>query len=181
MTGMNNKKESEEQFHIILEDAQLWLAKARQLKMSASLMWPEFEIAAQSSQVHDGMTERMLAFSEAYMLLMGFSFENLLKGIILGRDPSDKTVKIKGGHGVVQMADTVTVLTSDERDLLARIQIYLHWAGRYQLPKNPEQYHEAQGRVSITTADPGMANQLFGRLEQLLLKEWKQRNEKFSV
>ncbi len=171
---MNDKKESELLFHIIFKDAQSWLAKARQLKMSASLMWPEFEIAARSSQVHDGITERMLAFSEAYMLLMGFSFENLLKGIILGRDQFDKTVKIKGGHGVVEMADAVTVLNSDERDLLERIQIYLLWAGRYQIPKNPKQYHEAKSKVRITTGDPGTVNQLFGRLEQLLLKEWKQ-------
>lgn len=168
---------NEHLFHIILEDAQSWLAKARQLKMSASLIWPEFEIATKSGQNHDGVTERMLAFSGAYMLLMGFSFENLLKGIIMGRNPIDKMVVLKAGHRIVQMADTVISLTSDERDLLERIEIYLNWAGRYQIPKNSQQYHKAQGRVSITTLDPGTVNQLFERLEQLLLKEWEQRNE----
>jgi hypothetical protein len=43
--------------------------------------------------------------------------------------------KYKGGHGIVQMAKEVTTLTSDEIDLLERLEIYLVWAGRYQLPE----------------------------------------------
>jgi hypothetical protein len=178
---MHDKRESERLFSILHEDAQSWLAKAKQLRMSAAVMWAEFENAAQSGQVHDGVTERMLAFSGASMLLMGFAFENLLKGIILARDPRAKMARVQGGHGIVAMACAVTTLTSDERYLLERIQIYLTWAGRYQLPKFSQQYHEAQGKVAVTTVDPKTMNRLFARLEQFLLTEWEERQNRHSV
>lgn len=172
---MRSKQETENLFKLIREDAQSWLAQAIQLRLSANVIYPEWEKIRTNPQSGPGVRERMLAYSQSFMFLTGFSFENLLKGILYGRDSNSKLAKSKGGHGIVQMALGVTTLTSEESNLLERLEIYLVWAGRYQLPMTSDAFYDSQGRVSITTQDPIIIEQLFEKLERILKKEWKAR------
>ena len=172
---MRSQQETEKLFKLVREDAQSWLAQAIQLKLSANVIYPECEKIRTYRQSTPGVRERMLAYSQSFMLLTAFSFENLLKGILYGRDPNSKLVKSKGGHGIVQMAKGVTTLTPEELSLLERLEIYLVWAGRYQLPMTADAFHESEGSVSITPRDPIIIEQLFEKLERILKKEWKAR------
>jgi hypothetical protein len=172
---MRSKQDTERLFKLIREDAQAWLAQAKQLRLSAAVIYPEWEKIRSHAQSAPGVRERMLAFSQSFMLLTGFAIENLLKGILYGRDSSSKLARSKGGHGIVQMAKGATTLSSDELNLLERLEIYLVWAGRYQLPMTSDAFHESQDNVSITTKDPIIIEQVFDKLERLLRKEWKAR------
>ena len=77
----------------------------------------------------------------------------------------------------MKMAQEVTPLTSDELNLLKRLEIYLIWAGRYQLPMTSEKFHETQDNVSITTQYPLIIEQLFDKLEGILQNEWRIRGD----
>jgi hypothetical protein len=172
---MRSKQETEKLFKLIREDAQSWLAQARQLKLSADVIHSEWEKIRNKSQASPGVRERMLGYSQSFMLLTGFAFENLLKGILYGRDINSKLARNKGGHGIVQMAKAIITLTSDELNLLDRLELYLVWAGRYRLPMASDAFHESEGKVYITTQDPIIIEQVFDKLERILRKEWKAR------
>jgi hypothetical protein len=172
---MRSKKETENLFKLIREDAQSWLAQARQLKLSADVIYPEWDKIKYNSQAMPDIRERMLGYSQSFMLLTGFAFENLLKGILYGGDSNSKLARSKGGHGIVQMAMAITTLTSDELNLLERLELYLVWAGRYRIPMASDAFYESKGKVSITTRDPIIIEQLFNKLEQILQKEWEAR------
>ena len=175
------KNEAEELFELIRQDTQSWLAQATQLRLSANVILPEWEKIQRHVQSMPGIREKMLAYSESFMLLTGFAFENLLKGILYGRDPDNKVVSSKGGHGIVQMAKAATTLTSDELNLLERLETYLVWAGRYQLPRTSDVFYKSQGSVSITVKDPKVTDQLFEKLEQILQSEWGARENSRSA
>jgi hypothetical protein len=172
---MRSKQDTENLFKRIREDSQSWLAQAKQLRLSADVIFVEWGKIIQSPPSNPGVQEKMLAYSQGLMLLTGFAFENLLKGILYGRDSSSKLTSSNGGHGIVQMAKGVVSLASEELDLLGRLEIYLVWAGRYRIPMKSDKFHESQGKVSITTNDSRIIDQLFRKLEQILQKEWKDR------
>jgi hypothetical protein len=60
---------------------------------------------------------------QSFMLLTAFAFENLLKGIAVADAPTAwKNLKDDSGHGISAFAATYTDLSSQERDLLERLQ-----------------------------------------------------------
>jgi hypothetical protein len=181
LIGMNSKQDAEEPFELIRKDTQSWLAQAKQLRLSANVTLPEWEKTRRHPQSMPGIREKMLAYSESFMLLTGFAFENLLKGILYGLDSNNKVASSKEGHGIVQMAKAATTLTPDELSLLERLETYLVWAGRYQLPTTSDAFYKSQGRVSITVTDPVVLDQLFEKLEQILQCEWRARENSRSA
>jgi hypothetical protein len=172
---MRSKQDTEKLFKLIREDAQSWLAQAKQLRLSANVIFLEWEKIIQYPPSNLGVQEKMLAYSKSFMLLTGFAFENLLKGILYGRDSNSKLARNKGGHGIVEMAKGIITLSSAELNLLERLETYLRWAGRYRVPLSPEVFHESQEKVSITTEDSKIIDQLFRKLEQILREVWKGR------
>jgi hypothetical protein len=172
---MKSNQDTENLFKRIHEDAQSWLAQAKQLRLSADVMFVEWEKIIKYPPSNPGIQEKMLAYSQALMLLIGFAFENLVKGILYGRDSNNRLARSKGGHGILQMTQGIITLTPDELDLLERLEIYLIWAGRYRIPMKSDRFHESQGRVSIRTSDSIITDQLFNKLEQVLQKEWEGR------
>jgi hypothetical protein len=78
-----------------------------------------------------------------YRMLMAFSIENLLKGILIveGHEAieGDKLSNRLKKHGLRQYADAVSgvPITKPEKCLLDELQHYLMWAGRYPMPKKP--------------------------------------------
>jgi hypothetical protein len=73
-----------------------------------------------------------------YQMLIGFSLENLLKGILIAEGQGVDTKKLN--HGLRKYADQVKGLkiTESEKQNLARLEPYIKWAGRYPMPKSPD-------------------------------------------
>ena len=163
-------------FESIHQDSYSWLRQAKQLRLAANAILPCWEAALLRRRSEPDTQEKMLAYSEAFMMLTGLAFENLFKGILYGRNPEHSLAKSEGGHGIVKMAEGISSLVAREQDLLERLKLYLVWAGRYPLPKNVEKFISSWGQVSILTDDPLVIDQLFDRFAQILSDERQARN-----
>lgn len=78
-----------------------------------------------------------------YNLLLGYSFENLLKGIVVAQrgsagsaDKMDKDLKTHNMKNLLNLVDCTQIhISDDEKKLLLYLEPYVLWAGRYPLPK----------------------------------------------
>jgi hypothetical protein len=178
---MSQKHEAEKLFELVGQDAQMWLEQAIQLKISADVILVELEKVLPLSQVLPGVRVKKLAYIHSFMLLTGLAFENLIKGILIGRDKTvvdqqkinSRLWNVRGGHGIAELAKRVASVTSDESDLLRRLEEYLFWAGRYPLPLNSDVYFKGQNHLTFKTTDIALINQLFQKFEEILKKEWE--------
>ena len=142
---MANKQENEELFELIGKDALYWLAQAKQLKMAADTILPYLKEAFTIPPALPGAQDKRFAFFHSYMLLIGLSFENLIKGILIGRNPTlvsrdkiESGILERKGHGIADGINQLITLNSHEFRPLQRIEEYLFWAGAI-----PYRYHPA--------------------------------------
>jgi hypothetical protein len=61
-----------------------------------------------------------------------------------------------------------TIASDADRDLLQRLQEYLVWAGRYNLPKDATRYAATHRLRTLRSTDRTAIAELFERLETLL-------------
>jgi len=181
---MRNKQENEELFEIIGSDAYYWLAQAKQLKMAADALLPHLKEAFTIPPALPGAQDKRFAFFHSYRLLMGLAFENVIKGILIGRNPAlVNTEKIesgilgRGGHRIAEGARKIISLSSHEFQLLQSVQEYLFWAGRYPLPLKSTIYHnsEMQQLRSGRSDDSESLDALFRKLVVVLEQEREAR------
>lgn len=103
-----------------------------------------------------------------FKMLMGLSFENLLKGIIVAqRGTSGSTGKLDKDVGVHRMIDLLTPpvraaisISTEEETLLKDLEGYVTWAGRYPFPKREPEYFALQH----SSRDHRLAESLWQRL-----------------
>jgi hypothetical protein len=117
---MRNKQENEELFEVIGRSGQMWLAQARQLKMAADSILPNLIEAFKIPPSLAGAQDKRFAFLHSYMLLIGLSFENLTKGILIERDPTlvakdriESGILARGGHGIAEAVRGIISLGSE--------------------------------------------------------------------
>jgi hypothetical protein len=169
---MKRKEDSEEMFEMIGNDPQAWLEQARLLKTSAQVQYDVLrEIQAAGGSPSERSTA-LLAHMQAYMMLIGFSFENPIKAILVSRIPS-KTTRLelakdlwdkRKGHLLLHLIPNDIVLSDQERDLLNRLQTFTVWAGRYPLPMQSQHYHNEQKLISLKANEHVAVQNLFFRL-----------------
>jgi hypothetical protein len=170
---------NEEEIYELLGQSPLtWLEQAEFLSMSAVLILDKLREILPVPQVYPGVREQKVAFVDSFMLLMGLSFENLIKGVHIAKTPSlsvEDRMKIwkshRGGHGISTLIKVVARLSSDEENLLKRLEEYAFWAGRYPIPVNTNQYVKSikpQNLRSFTMQDPALCGTLFERLAAMI-------------
>jgi hypothetical protein len=145
MTDHDTQENAEDLYELLGQDASAWLRQAKFLKMSAALVSEKFGEIHPLSQVQPGIGEQKVAFSQSYMLLMGLSFENLIKGADVAKTP-DLSIKDRlkrwnsysGGHGISKLITLVASTSPKEKHLLRRMEVYVMRAGRYPIPQNPD-------------------------------------------
>jgi hypothetical protein len=182
------KQDSERLFQIIGQDAQTWLEQAKLLKMSAEVIKAEIDNVLPLPQVLPGVRERKLAYIQSFMLLNGLAFENLIKGIIIGRDPTivdqqkvnTKYWNFRKGHGIAELAKTISRISRDEFQLLKRLEEYVFWAGRYPMPLKSGIYSNSQNPENLLTylsTDSALIDCLFNKLCEIFQSEWEVRSD----
>jgi hypothetical protein len=163
----------EEMYELLGQSPLTWLEQAEFLRMSAVLILDKLREVLLVPQVYPGVREQKVTFADSFMLLMGLSFENLIKGVHIAKTPNlpveDRT-KIwrshRGGHGISTLIKVVARVSSDEESLLKRLEEYAFWAGRYPIPVNTNQYVKSikpQNLHSFTMQDPTLCDTLFER------------------
>lgn len=143
----------------------VWHAKADSLRRAAEIIHQHHRDAwlricnrgEQQSQMDPNSDEyaRLMAedvedilewrLIEVYFLLMGYSIENLLKGIVLSKQPG-LLDKDKGKlsntiltHNLVKLAKNCDInITLDERHLLEALTTSIVWEGKYPTPKEED-------------------------------------------
>ena len=181
---MSSEQSDKELFECVGKESLSWVAQAKQLKMSADAILPKLKEAFRIPPALPGAQDGRFAFFHSYMLLVGLAFENLIKGILIGRNPAlvdtekvESGVLGRGGHGIADGARKIISLSSSEFRLLKRVEEYLFWAGRYPLPLKSNIYHnsETQQLRSGRSDDPELIDALFGKLVEILEQERKVR------
>jgi hypothetical protein len=105
-----------------------------------------------------------------YRMLMGFSLENLLKGILVAEGHAaivnKKLNPALGNHGLKTLADKVTGLkiTKLEKRLLRDLEEYVLWAGRYPAPKQLTGVVRIGHSRSARNAELALAQKLYDYL-----------------
>lgn len=178
--------EAEGIFEGVSKDPRIWLGQARQLIISADVIREELKNILPFVRVEPEVAQDFLGFMKAFMLLTGMAFENLIKGILIGRDPSlvnrqtiSNRILPRGGHGISDGANRICQLTYFDRDLLARLEEYLVWAGRYPMPLRTEVFRRSEEPESLRVfqeRDFELSEKLFRKFEQVLEDELNLRN-----
>jgi hypothetical protein len=151
-----------------------WLMEATFLKRAADLV--RLELTKVFTAFPDGFTAHRrppfedIALFNPYMLLSGLAFENLTKGIIVGRNPGVVTpekFKLKD-HNLRKLAKQVTpTLSKNELDLLDRLTAFVEWAGRYPI----HLYAAKNVQPSFARTDPELIDHLFDKFVAILKRE----------
>jgi hypothetical protein len=169
-----SKTQSDTLYELIGQDPQSWVETALGLKYASRLMrnllLSIVGVPPASRRVET------LGLVHSAMLLLGLAFENLLKSIYVGQNPSLVTRdrlnpvggRSDGGHNLRKLASALTALESDEADLLTRLQEHVVWAGRYPIPTKSSRYHDSnQPHTKVQfnpAADFAVADRLFAKL-----------------
>ena len=163
----------------------MWAFKADSLLNAARILRPEIDafLASQRTAKVDDPIHAGHDLPPVYMMLLAFAVENLLKGIILAREPLRVgPTKLKkwegGGHDLTQLAKVAKVeVTSDEEMLLLNLSVYAEWMGRYPCPLNhddrlPRTAGEGFAPLGgIVGSDFDLALGLCGKFERILHTE----------
>lgn len=173
------REQFEDTYALIATDPGSWAGLAREMSVAAEPILQDLLRISSQSQNLPGIRLKKLAYVRAYMLLMGFCFENLFKAIaakrgLLTTNPDlrfdGRLAKEKGGHGLTGIARVLQLdLSPSERKYLQRLEEYVHWAGRYPVALKRGTYVDAHSsrRLSFITSDPRLGTDLFDKLVEL--------------
>lgn len=177
---MQSRNQFEESYKLIGIDPAAWLEQAFGMKIAADPVLKSLMDICCNPQDQLDVRLKKLAYVRAYMLLMGYAFENLIKAIaakrgLLSMNPNlgfDKSFKQeKGGHGLSASAGSLDLkMSASERAYLRRLEEYLHWAGRYPVSLKRGTYVDGYSERQLTfiSSDPQLGDALFKRWTDLI-------------
>ncbi len=110
-----------------------------------------------------------------YKLLLGLSFENLLKGIAVEQRGSggslgkiEKDLTTHHMEDLLDLADLSAVyISNEERSLLIDLEQYVVWAGRYPLPKKSADLFAKMDSSNDNKNRLGLWDRLFTHLKSI--------------
>ena len=173
------REQFEETYALIATDPGAWAEQAQGMRVAAEPILQSLLEILNQSQNQPGIRLKKLAYVRAYMLLMGFGFENLFRAIaakrgLLMTNPNlrvdGRVAQEKGGHGLTGFARSLRLeLSPTERKYLQRLEEYVYWAGRYPVARKRGTYVDAHSarRLSFITSDPSLGTKLFDKLALL--------------
>jgi hypothetical protein len=126
-----------------------WIEYAEELRDTAELIWTE----SKQTKVHLNFPKRIdkPGLSRPYFLNIGFSIENLIKGLLISENPNylkDGKIssEISSGHNLEKLASKITTLNFDKKELdFLKIlsKAIPNWS-RYPIPKRWEIKNEEE-------------------------------------
>jgi hypothetical protein len=125
--------------------------------------------------------EGLLQFGPVAMMLRGFAAENLLKGLLVVREPevwvrTSSERLFSWTHDLVTLASDAKVSPSAaETEILRRLTIFVEWGGRY--PTALKAQKQPKTGATWSTDDLPVIERLTGRLRELLENEIRNRGQ----
>lgn len=164
-----------------------WQVYARELKTAAELLWNSkdnrmrIEILDLADEVDGEMvrrqtTSRYYSISRPYVLLAGFALENLLKGMLVSRDPdhitSGQLSDDLRSHHILSLINELgdIELDDNERRFCEMAESAIPYWGRYPIPLNK---NKIMREVGMDDDLREAFLELFNRLSQQLHQSTK--------
>ena len=188
-----------EYFDIASVDSMTWLENAELLKLSADLLYEnvlltyEKRKVAQHTQNNfiigtinhkrkeiDELEDKLKSFNNTYYLLIGYAFENVIKGLSIKNNPglSFKEIydkhwkKYKFGHGFSDIDKPfISNLSSNETKLLERLEKYVIWIGKYPIAKDQNCHSADYDEKYFDSGDKSEIDDLFAKIRNLLIEK----------
>jgi hypothetical protein len=123
-------------------DPSTWLASAERLHASAEHLWNSFESHSRRHRFELADWQDDWGDLPATLMLAGFALENLAKGLIIAKEPNvvrDTHLErwsTRSGHEIPDLLNraAITLVDDSERLVVARLEYFARWAGRYPVP-----------------------------------------------
>ena len=174
---MNIQEHINKSFHCTSNSPAAWLKSAWQLKRTSEEI-DTFSLPGRgfSNHTENDRDAELGWLTPVYRFLIGQSFENLLKGIIIaqGRTSSSngklhKSLSTHSIHNLIELLDNSLVkLTDEDKKILNDLQEYVEWAGRYPISKKANKYKIALGfSNTIHRKEIDLWNRLFYYLKDI--------------
>jgi len=176
-------------YNLISRDSMSWLDNSEKLKFSSEVIYKELqsqiELFMLDSLIYES-EDKIQALWDSYYLLIGHSFENLIKGLSIENNRSAKSLdeiykkwKYNSGHEISKIAqDNLSNLTEEEFKMLEKLETYIIWAGRYNLPRNADKYVNEQSRLFFDSKDFKTINVLYDKIRDILLQTFEENEKK---
>lgn len=165
-----------EKFANAVLNAEAWLRQAEQFYFAAEHISSAIRLDGSRTST-DGLALSVGAL-KATLLLLAFAVENALKsvkakkGMLRVYKGQIQGLGGKGGHDLPVLADEAGIeLSAEESRLLRRLTKIGKWAGRYQQPRDVEEFMLAQTdnprRITLPS-DFDIANRLIARVKEVV-------------
>lgn len=121
----------------LAQDPGAWKMQGRSLLDAANVLWDT--TVASAWRTGGDPKGRLMTFQ--YSLLVGFAFENLIKGLLVEKEPAKYALKTNwetgSGHELAELARLAEINpTAEELSLLDFLEQTILWSGRYPTKKN---------------------------------------------
>lgn len=178
-------------YNTVSRDSMSWLDNSEKLKFSADIIQTKFRELVKpffNRQGDYSNEKEVIALWNSYFLIIGFAFENLIKGLSIEYNRLASSYqdifnlyweRHKKGHGISNIAkDNMFDLTNDEFDLLEKLETYSIWAGRYPIPTNENKFIKEKYNLFYSTNDNDKIDSLFDKIRNRLIEEWEKNEYK---
>ena len=164
-------------YESVTTNPKAWLSNAKSLKLGASIFKPHFdtELPTNRSEKTEGFKTSL---GPIYLLLVGFSIENYAKAVSIKFDPNvtenGKLKRLKRHDLLGLLSDIDFILSSEEEELVERLEQFVLWAGRYPVPTNAKNVSPKKRRhpglgdflIYSTNKDSELCSSLLDRLDE---------------
>jgi hypothetical protein len=148
-----------QEYNSKFRNAYYWLKHAGRHYYTSQILYDHLEPFMKKDDIQsDEENEQFISLWQSYFLLMGLAFENILKGLIISKEPdleNDKNYEIKYNfslnHDLKKMFEAnFRQLTKSENKLIERLQSYLIWMSKYPLPKKSKISENTSKRLNFS-------------------------------
>ena len=175
---------------MITNDHKPWIKYWERLKYSSEILKKNIEYVFESlNEANTSDIPKIKATIEAYMLLLGYSQENLIKGALMkkhflefGECSFNDLKEIKknvwknvDGHSLVKLTEVNEIIEiyKAERNVLTRLEEYIKWAGRYEYSQNLEERNtETLKKIEVHDWDEDIITQFEWRILEKMKNGW---------
>ena len=176
-----NRIEDFEIYKQVAHSKDWWLLSSDRLKRAADCLKTHYKNSAARVNKGEPITNvaAELELILQYGMLIGYSFENLLKGRLVEFDPSKIHVSRSGtgfelkwgshGHDLWDLANELRIycqldLSDKDEELLNYLTLFMLWKGRYPIPKSERYLAGRAGVTEIGADDFNLIDELYFRI-----------------
>ncbi|WP_166246562.1 hypothetical protein [Paenibacillus turpanensis] len=138
--------------------------KAEDLFYCASILELQLKNELKLVSIDSKVTVSIDRISSTYLLLIGYSFELLIKSIYISRNLQP----VFDHNLLLQINRLNIVISDDEKHLLGRLTDVIYWEGRYPTPKKIDHFKEKRN-VIVLSHDLVIIHDLYERLRAQIL------------